>query len=404
MSPLSDATPLIESYVAHRELRVAAEPIAREEYDAATEELLRRARGVAGLRATFDLGPVRFPGLSDLDVLFVLEDGFEDFAALRPLLRASMPRRHHRALTHNPFFVREHEYRALFQFAPILQLRPLWSAAEFGAAETQHNTDPIHLALYLADIIAESYPREFLLMMLQTELHEREVIARLKGLAYCFEIFERLGGTLEPEWRAFPSEIETLRSEYFNQNTDLSWALEFALRQQTALFAFPFAKTVARHFEEAWGVKVEGELRVWAARSGAVYKNSNAGSPEYTSVRVRHLEIAAQAPALFGWLVREYAQGEGPVSARLCTRIDDKLQVEGKPAPEIADAIARRIALRNAHAIWVDRAQLGLPTFLTFGYRSADARAPGVGRIKRALGNMLESMREEQMRKELSES
>ena len=350
MSPLSDATPLIESYVAHRELRVAAEPIAREEYDAATEELLRRARGVAGLRATFDLGPVRFPGLSDLDVLFVLEDGFEDFAA------------------------------------------------------TQHNTDPIHLALYLADIIAESYPREFLLMMLQTELHEREVIARLKGLAYCFEIFERLGGTLEPEWRAFPSEIETLRSEYFNQNTDLSWAHVLALRHQTALFAFPFAKTVARHFEEAWGVKVEGELRVWAARSGAVYKNSNAGSPEYTSVRVRHLEIAAQAPALFGWLVREYAQGEGPVSARLCTRIDDKLQVEGKPAPEIADAIARRIALRNAHAIWVDRAQLGLPTFLTFGYRSADARAPGVGRIKRALGNMLESMREEQMRKELSES
>lgn len=377
----------------------AAGPIPMAHYQEAIDRLAARARTVPGVIGVYDLGPIRYPGLSDVDLLFVVEDGFHDFASLRPLLRAAQPSELHDVLLHDPYFIRRGELAQFLHFAPIFQLRALWTAEGLPAGITLE--DPIDAALFLADIVAESYPREFIQFLLAPALEERTLVSRLKGLAYCFDLWGRLASRREPAFDAYTAEITELRENFFKIPVDQRSARLLALTQRAVALAHELALKTSALLAERWGLRVEGRLDLFCAYDPAIYSDAAAAAePRYGSLRLRRTEVYALAPAVFGWLVRQYAMGEGPFSARLRSRLRDRLAAVAPPPREFVEAVRRRAALRNHHTAWVDASGLGLSSFLTFGYR-VRRRLAGPRALKEAAGRLSDRLREVLLRREM---
>jgi len=365
-------------------------------YDEAIGLLEERSRSIEGLRGLYHFGPVRFPGLSDVDLLFIVDDDFSAAKRLRPLLRAAQDERFHAVLLHDPFFIRASELPDFFKFAPFFQYVALWKTGELPAEA--HNEDPLDLTLFLADIVAESYPREFIQFLLAPAIDERDLIGRLKGLAYCFQLLERIGGGGAPEFDAFAGAIEALRGAFFSIPLPERARRTLELAQQAVLVSAQLAQKTAAVLRKDWGLRVEGSLGLACAYNAALYTDrASQEPPRYGVVHWRKSEVFALAPAELGWLVREYARPPGPMSARLRRAMIDHLTVIGAPPAPVIEAIRRRAELRNRHVQWLDRLGLGLAGFLTFGYptRRGD---PLAVRLRRAAGHLLAQARQHRIR------
>lgn len=399
MSPMSSITPILQRTLADYAWIPVAGPIPLAEYESAEQLIAERARTVSGVLGVYRFGPVRFPGLSDLDALVVVENDFADFESLRPLLREALPPATHRVVLHDPYFVRRAELDALFQFTPIFRYEAIWAAP--GLPTAGQNSAAADLWLFLLDIIAESYPREFIQFLLARDVDERLLIGRVKGLAYCFELLARLTGRRDEAFEQFAAEVESLRSNFFSLPTGERSARSLTLAQRAIPIAHRLALEAASAASATWGLKVQGRLDLWCAGNPAIYTDHCPADPSFGSVHLRRTEVFTPSPAIFGWLVREYARATGPFSERLAARLTDHLRVAAPPPGEIQSAIRRRAELRNAHTAWADRSGLGISGFLTFGFRMR--RRQNIPRaLKEATGRLIDRARESLLRRRMS--
>lgn len=378
----------------------AAAPIPAETYAAADALLVERSRAVPGVVGYYRFGAVRYPGLSDLDALVVVEDGFKDYARLAPLLAENLPPTLQKVVLHNPYFIRRAELAHFFEFAPFFQYEAAWAGP--GMPLAARNENPTDLWLFLMDIIAESYPREFIQFLLAPAIDERVLISRLKGLAYCFELLERLGGPREEMFANYSAAITELRENYFRIGAGERPARVLQLAQQALTLAHQLALKAGGHLERHWGLRVQGRLDLFCAGNPAIYWDQVGEQARFGTVRLRRTEVYAAAPAAFGWLVRQYALEEGTFSGRLRGRMSDRLTKVDAPPAAVVQAIRHRAALRNHHTAWADASGLGLSGFLTFGTRMRRTRG-GLRAIKELAGRLTDWGRERMLRRKMTD-
>ena len=367
-------------------------------YEEALRELEARSSALPGVIGMYDLGSIRFPGLSDIDVVFVVEDGFRGFEALRGLMREAQPPRFHDVLLHDPYFIRRADLAGFLRFAPIFQYR----AIRVGAGLPQGGVveDPQDMTLFLMDIVAESYPREFIQALAAPAIDERMLVSRLKGLAYCFDLLRRIGGGGEAPFERFAEAITELRTDFFTIEERERARRLLELTKDAVTLAQRLALKASDHLAAALGLRAKGRLDLFCAGAPAIYSETAAGEPRFGEVHLRRSEIFAVAPAAYGWLVREYSRGAGPFSRRLRGRMCDRLLVLGSPPEAFVQAVRRRGALRDAHTAWADASGIGVSTFLTFGYR-VRRRLQGKPGLKEMAGRLTDRAREELMRRRM---
>lgn len=365
-------------------------------YEEALREMQARSRALHGILGMYDLGPIRFPGLSDIDVVFVLEDAFREFDLLRGLMRDSLPVRFHDVLLHDPYFIRRSDLDGFLQFAPIFQYRAIWTRSglpEGGLAE-----DPLDMTLFLMDIVAESYPREFIQALAAPAIDERMLVSRLKGLAYCFDLLRRIGGASDASFERFAQVITELRSNFFEIEAQERARRLLALTKDAVALSQRLALKTSDHLALAHGLRVGGRLDLFCSGAPALYSESASPEPQFDRVHLRRIEVFALSPAVYGWLVREYSRGSGPFSLRLRRRMRDQLRIIDSPPESFVHATHRRAALRNAHTAWADASGIGISTFLTFGYRVRRS-LKGKPRLKETAGRLIDRAREELLRR-----
>lgn len=364
-------------------------------YEEAIAWMVERGRQIGGVRAVCDLGPIRYPGLSDIDLLYVVDEARLDVRALETLKRMRVPERFHAALLHDPYLVRERDLARIFEFTPILQLRPRWDPD--GLCPAAKNEDALNLTLTLAEITAESYPHEFARLLLRRPWDARELVSRLKGLGYCIDLLRRLHGRGFVEADEFAAHVEALRGAWCGLPAERRREQTLALTRQAIGLSLRLAMELADALAAAWGMRVGGTLLLPATRTPACYVEHPESWDHACAVRIRQMDTCAAGPALLGWVVREAARTDGPVGRRLTRRMIDRLRVEGEPPKAVTRALGRRAALREDHTRWLDSVGLGFPAFLAKGYLTRDVRR-GMAQWRRLAGRACDHLRERQMR------
>ena len=376
-------------------------PISMRHYDDTIAEMKDRSQNIPGILAMYDLGPIRYPGLSDIDLLFVVDDEFNNYANLRALSRAAFEQQYYDVLLHDPYFIRNCDLQNLFHFAPIFQIRSIWGTKDFPHSLV--NSDLLDLTLFLMDIIAESYPREFIKFLLLPSIDERDLVGRLKGLTYCFKLLAMCAEVRQGSFEAYTASIDEMRSAFFSTTENKRQRILLRLTKEAVTLSHQLAVVTSRALADSWELRVEGLLELFCNSTPTFYVDKIPESPRFGTLRLGRLEVYTMAPVAFGWLVREYAGELGPFSDRLRSNMSDNLRSKSVSS-QLAQATRMRARFRNSHIDWLNSSRMGFYGFLQSFYPLCKGLPLNWLKYNadRVVGHAREMMLQHRMEKELS--
>lgn len=187
------------------------------DYKVAIHYIIKKYSKLNGLVSIYNWGNPSTPGVSDIDIVFVLNEGKNN--AL-PFLRRSfyLLNAKTRYLVRHPFvFIGENSFKNIRYIYPGTNFKLLHGnnikINNLSAEDAYYSS----IAL-LNDIIIRHYPRDFLEQFIKKRINARDTLLRLNSLKYSISALENL---TKEKYRNLNHKlmlIEKLRKNWFNAN------------------------------------------------------------------------------------------------------------------------------------------------------------------------------------------
>ena len=188
-------------------------------YDDELEHYLQRVNGVRGLLSVMTMGSVGAPGLSDLDIICVVEEQVR--AKEMPGLDISARARERGIFIHGPIVVPESLVGELNYIFPISSLQDRWGEPLAQRVKSPAEEEQTALALvYLVDF---TFSRLLQHSIVKTSrvLDKRGWLTRLWSLTHSEKLCNSAGIVLQPHWIQLLRDIRSVRDRW-NSGDDCS--------------------------------------------------------------------------------------------------------------------------------------------------------------------------------------
>ncbi len=185
------------------------------DYKEAISYIIKKYSKINGLLSMYNWGDPSVPGISDIDIVFVLENNKNN--AL-PFLRRSFYflNAETRYLVRHPFvFIDENSFRNIRHIYPNANFKLLHGRNirinNLSAEDSYYSC----IAL-LNDIIIRHYPHDFLEQFINKKINVRDTLLRLNSLKYSIRVLERLTKEKYGNLNHKLALIGELRKNWFN--------------------------------------------------------------------------------------------------------------------------------------------------------------------------------------------
>lgn len=359
-------------------------PAALDVYARARESVAAYFRRVPGAVAVYEFGHVEYPGLSDLDVLVVLEDDARRrFGA--PYGTEPFSPSVHQVVIHPPQFVP----RSLWARMPLLWniggLERLWGEELLpGRQDWPPRPRPLEF-LKAVDLLVTSMPMDLLRAPLQRRLNARMAQTKLKVLAlYAGKLADLTGRPVEGA-RRFADDVAELRRGWFDRPPEATHEMLGELIGRVGgliqAMAAPLGEALSQEFGEE--LNELGAAALVRSRGGARVEVRFEPGRDAGQCRTTPEGVIVSYPVSLAAPLRVAAGGGGPLAQALQGRF------EGAPLPPAQGLMHESNRARNEHCRFLLHA--GIPDSKThyFGFTSPDNR----GRLERAWGRTVNAGR-----------
>ena len=198
-------------------------PIRLGEYNQLREEWKERALASGKVEAVYEYGAVECPGLSDLDLLFVLRDGIgkEVFSILR------LPERQQYLMGHDPQILPLDAVEDFSCIYPMMALRRLLGRdlPLRGAASMPKSTAAVAITAYNY----KKYPADLFVLTERLQTDFRTVLAFLHSFIHIRQSLQILGCRIPPSVEKCIEQDRILRAEFLIEGNLLSGELAPAM-------------------------------------------------------------------------------------------------------------------------------------------------------------------------------
>jgi hypothetical protein len=323
-------------------------PLKREAYSFAQEEFVNRVSRFDGVLSIVRFGSVGFPGLSDLDLIVVLDDDADAVpTSINHISRYSEDTRY--VLFHPQFVVPRKLISELRWLVPIFELEPLYGADVTFRRPLPHDETVLDLGFMLQSVLTD-LSWVFRGMRSKSSYDVRMAQAKLNLLGKNLELAHKQ----ECDFSAteFPFLVRQLREEWFElPETILCKRLQELLE---------------------FGHEELARLCTWLSKHSAGTYASNADSffthhyedikTEFSVNDSRRFTLHPSLLALFQPAIAHHG------------RIADWLRHTVVPSslpthPGLLETIAQRVRLAEAHIAWIEQRGLDSGIFNYFGYQ-----------------------------------
>lgn len=273
-----------------------------EAYQKARETFLRRIQGVPGIAAVYESGAdgPSVPGISDIDLIVIVEDDVSDTEAVRDEISAAKVDEYY--FFHGPEVLTRSTFSEYYNVLPMPKELVHLHGAELSY---ERNRDEYNYLAYLVDQVNTTYPMEFLDFLffpgvslssrqfnilvndmidlavpkrmadrLPVRLDTRLAIHRLNSLRNDFNLFleatERDSAVLEQ----FDESITALRQEWFELSKSKQNERLLSRLRDSVTACFAFVDDLEDHLSDC-GIEVQ--QRVTEYRTSDVYPNEYSG-------------------------------------------------------------------------------------------------------------------------------
>lgn len=211
--------------------------IPRSFYDEAVEHLIRNCSMLPGLLSIYRFGKVNAPGISDLDILFVFEEGC--YCPMNGL--ESLPDKFGSLFTHGIMAMGENEFEDNFRFTIWSTANCIWGKEMTRSVERSEEEEAILKRQTAVEFLMANYI-DFVVQSSYGVFKLRSFLQHMKGLAYDMDLLEVHESPLHP----LIDQLRNMAADWFeNKPTDdeiRDWIESFS-----AVFPSELDKILAKH-------------------------------------------------------------------------------------------------------------------------------------------------------------
>ena len=265
------------------------------DYQEIRDRYIRRVAKLADVKAIYQLGDISVPGISDIDLMVVLNDKLQD-SSFKDYTVQSLGGRSRYLFMHNPFIVDESLFSSfsLFPYAERMKAIKV-SDEEFSFKDVSIKAEPINR---IADVIDNtgSLLRSFTFMLTSGYCPVRSTLVKLNALAINIDDFNKITGKSRQSWDEFSNQIKVLRKVwFFLKETDQKKQLVILLNKAFSI-SYELSFSLANYLRDTGYISILNSMEPLIAQQSflrfSVFSNtSGEGIVELWKETMRHLNV-----------------------------------------------------------------------------------------------------------------
>ena len=169
-----------------------------------------------GILSVYQVGSIRNPGISDIDLLIVFKDLKRDLFGKYSVSRLS--EENHYLFSHNPLLMDVATFRNLNLWFPFFHLNNLYGE-DFDLDFSKKG--PEISIILLAKYLVTKLPLDlFICGFMNNEFRERTMLSQMNSLRHSISLAKEIFTTIPEEWQIFSDEYYDFIGSYFEMTKD----------------------------------------------------------------------------------------------------------------------------------------------------------------------------------------
>lgn len=320
-----------------------------------------------GVVSIYQMGDISCPGISDIDLIVVVDPAFAPFGDDISGLSVMQNDEYGYLFVHPPIHVDRTIMAQAHRLLYVSNLHNLWGEDIDILALDREEKKTIEM-IKLMEVLIFGMPRSFVPILRAPVFDVRLGLLRVNAVCHTLRLWDSLGGEPRSAWNGYPEEVAYLRQNWFGLGTDRCHQLWELLRQGHRI-AMDLATCVASHIRDVWQVTA-------AENAFAIYSDRFYPTLFFSSCHGQNrLHDTAcnprfeQLPLELSVLLKYYAKAEGRISHHIRCRFRDWAVGDLLPGP--MRVMTQRARLINDHCelILAGRLRHTLHFWNGFGFR-----------------------------------
>ncbi|MBI2101510.1 hypothetical protein HYT53_02765 [Candidatus Woesearchaeota archaeon] len=209
-----------------------------EDYGRVLGRIKKKVQKEHRILSVYGFGKVSAPGISDIDLIFVLKEG----SKLPPLLKKNYIDDDSKYLVFHPFLIFTENI-----FKNIRYIYPSSDYIKIYGKEIEiykpKDTEIKKIKKYLVtDTTLRHFPVDFLYILLSKKINIRMCLLRLNAISHTFRMFHDISGVKKPEWKKFSEKISHIRKNWFDMDDNIRKDMLLGLLKESVYISSDFVK------------------------------------------------------------------------------------------------------------------------------------------------------------------
>ncbi|MEK6984298.1 MAG: hypothetical protein AABX33_07025 [Nanoarchaeota archaeon] len=339
-----------------------------EDYKDAVDYIVKRYCKLEGLISIYIWGGQFTPGISDLDIVFVFENGKIPAMPFSKRIFYMMNKKYRYIARHPFFYIDKISFKNIRNIYPDAEFKLLYGENIKINKLSERNAHFSRIAL-MCDIITRHYPRDFLEQEIAKSINARDMLLRLNSLRHSLKSMELIKKEKNKRLAEKLNHIELLRKNWFKSN---NFDLLASLNKDAIKISMDIAENLKNFLIDNNLVKIHtvNNIEYNGARNNTLFiKNwdKEISLNDMSGLIRNNKKFFSILPIEFAPQLIEYSRYKGPISSFIRDRLKGDLKYEIKYSSIIKKKAMilnkqAELALKLRHSDFV--------AFFDFGYRN----------------------------------
>ena len=190
---------------------------ALKDYENVLDKIKNKARKTKEILSIYHFGEVKAPGISDIDLIFVLKENCK----LPALLKKHYIDNDSKYLIFHPFLIfTENIMENIKYIYPNSKYIRIYGK-EISLYEPSKSELKKIKTYLIIDTVLRHFPVDHLYVLLSKRVNIRMILLRFNALKYTLNMFKDISGKEKSSWNNFSKNVDYIRKNWFNLNKDL---------------------------------------------------------------------------------------------------------------------------------------------------------------------------------------
>lgn len=336
------------------------------DYERVLGKIRSKAEQSKEVLSVYTFGHVGVPGISDIDLIFVLKNG----SKLPHFLKSNYIDKDSNYLVFHPFFIiTEDIMRSMKYIYPNSNFVKIYGK-EIGIIEPSKEELKKIKTYLTTDVILRHFPVDYLYILLSKSLNVRMILVRLNALGHSFKVFNDISGIKNQSWDDFSKKVASIRKNWFTIGEGKRDEEILGLLKDAVCISMDFVEEFAAFLSKDRANVPDAKAAIFRGNKNRIsfvkgWEKKKALS-QMINHFLKHKNFYSILPIVFLKQLCCYSNGDGRLSRYIRKRLDFDCS-----QPAMDHVIKKRIQLLNEQVDYANRLRHShYPCFFPLGYKT----------------------------------